>query len=155
MTRRKKFALAAAGLTLLLVPLVLTVLLIIGAGAISEAILPILLELVAPAAGISFLLLLPLAYARKQWRERIGQLLYLGSFLYGVCAWILAFVVTLEYWGILGVVIGFILLGVGMVPVGVLAAIFNFDWLSVVTIVALLGLTLASRYYGIKTMTER
>ena len=153
--RRKKILLSLIGLTLLIVPLVLLILFIMGAGAVSGVVLPILLELVAPLAIVSFVVLLPLGYAYKPWRERIGRWLYVGSFVYGVCVWLLAFIVTLEYWGVLGVLIGFILLGIGMVPVGALAAIFNFDWLSLGVVVALLGLTFGSRYYGMKLMRMR
>lgn len=153
--RRNKILIGLMGVSILLVPLALLVLFIIGAGAISERALPVLLELVAPIAVASFLILIPFGYFYKPWSRVIGKWLYIGSFVYGVCAWMLAFIVTLEYWGVLGVIIGFILLGIGMVPVGLFAAAFNLDWLSVTTTIALLSMAFASRYYGLKFMSNR
>lgn len=154
-SRRKKVLIGLAGMSLLLIPLVLLVLFILGAGAVSGWVLPILLELVAPLAVISFLVLIPVGYFYKPWSRGSGRWLYIGSFVYGVCAWMLAFIVTLEYWGVLGVIVGFVLLGIGMVPVGLLAAVFNLDWLSIVATTALLSMTFASRYYGIRFISNR
>lgn len=82
-------------------------------------------------------------FARTRRAAFIG---FLGSaFLFGLATWILGLLSTYLVWGGLGVVIGLALGVVGIVPLGVLAALFGAQWLVLGQLVFGIALTLAAR----------
>ena len=54
--------------------------------------------------------------------------LYVASFVFGVCVWVYGFMVTYEIWGGVGVLIGLMLGIVGIVPLGIIAALWHSEW---------------------------
>ncbi len=72
-------------------------------------------------------LLLPLAFFRRT-RAYAGNLMVVVSFLVGLSTWIWGFLVTYAFWGLLGLVVGLLLLGLGVVPLGLLAAGVHGRW---------------------------
>jgi tetrahydromethanopterin S-methyltransferase subunit F len=42
--------------------------------------------------------------------------------------WCFGFLVTYVYWGITGILIGVVLAGIGVVPIGMLASVINGEW---------------------------
>jgi hypothetical protein len=71
-----------------------------------------------------------------------------GSYIFGLCTWILGFLATYEYWGGFGVFVGVGLLGIGIVPVGILASTFQADWFSVICLIFGLALTYGARVFA-------
>jgi hypothetical protein len=61
-------------------------------------------------------------------RGSVGLFIYISSYIYGLSAWIFGLAVTLAFWGWIAVIIGIMLGGIGVVPIGMLAAIFNGEW---------------------------
>jgi hypothetical protein len=101
-------------------------------------------------AGILLLinvLLLILAIFPKI-RGVAGIIIYVSSYVYGLSAWIFGLAVTLALWGWLAVVIGIILGGIGVVPIGLLAAIFHGEWGIFWTLLFTVVLTYGSRTIG-------
>lgn len=139
---------------LLVLPLLLLIAIIVGAGYLSEQILPLLLDFVVPVLAISVLALIPLSFFNRT-RAWAGKMLYLSSFLYGICAWLLSFVITMELWGVFAVILGLVLLGIGIVPIGVLAALFNAQWDVLLNIAFLLMLAFGVRRYALRTSRVR
>ena len=89
-------------------------------------------------------LCLPLAFWRR-FRDLASSGFTVLSIVSGFSAWLLGASVTLGSFGWLGLIVGCILLGIGVVPLGICGAYFNLDnghlaWvlikLSVVTFVA-------------------
>jgi len=77
-----------------------------------------------------------------------GLIIYVSSYVYGLGTWIFGLAVTLALWGWLAVIIGLLLGGVGVVPIGMLAAIFNGEWGVFWTLFISLILTYGSRLIG-------
>ncbi|MEO6761526.1 MAG: hypothetical protein ABI220_04090 [Candidatus Saccharimonadales bacterium] len=101
-------------------------------------------------AGVLFIidiLILLLALSRKM-RPFVGVLLFVSSFVFGISTWIYGLAVTLSLWGVLALIIGLLLGGVGVVPIGMLAAIFHGDWSIFFTLLITLVLTYGTRLVG-------
>jgi hypothetical protein len=67
------------------------------------------------------------------------------SFAFGAILWVWGMAFTYAVWGALAVVIGLIVLGVGVVPVAMLAALTHGDWGNLLAFVIMAALTYGSR----------
>jgi hypothetical protein len=79
---------------------------------------------------------------------------FLSSVLFGLATWILGFLVTLDYWGGFGVFVGIVMLGVGVVPMGILAAALHADWPNVGQIGLCLVITFGARMSAVVLTTK-
>jgi hypothetical protein len=76
-------------------------------------------------------ILTPLSFFRKT--RKIAAFGFTAcSYIFGFCTWVLGLLTAYFYWSIMGIIIGFFFAGVGVVPIGILAALFNADWYAVV-----------------------
>jgi hypothetical protein len=101
-------------------------------------------------AGILFIInivLLLFAIIPKA-RGVVGLVIYISSYVYGLSAWIYGLAVTLALWGWLAVILGLFIGGVGVVPIGMLAAIFNGHWDIFGTLLFTVILTYGTRVLG-------
>jgi len=101
-------------------------------------------------AGILFVinLVLLLFAAIPKARGAVGLIIYISSYIYGLSAWIYGLAVTLALWGWMAVIIGLFIGGVGVVPIGMLAAIFNGHWDIFWTLLFTVILTYGARVVG-------
>jgi hypothetical protein len=81
-------------------------------------------------------------------RRVVGITLFISSYVFGMATWIYGLAVTLSFWGIWGVVVGLLLGGVGVVPLGMIASAFNGHWDIVLTLVGTSLLTIIVRILG-------
>jgi hypothetical protein len=51
--------------------------------------------------------------------------LMIASYVFGACLWITSLLLTYELWGTIAVIIGLAVVGIGIVPVALLAALFH------------------------------
>lgn len=83
------------------------------------------------AAGFVFVLVVPillvLALFRRT-RSFAGSGLYVCSFLFGAVIWIWSLLLSYNIWGPFAVIIGLFLVGIGIVPVAILATLINGMW---------------------------
>jgi hypothetical protein len=100
------------------------------------------------ALGLSIILFFPLSLFNRTRPFAIGGLAF-SSIVFGFCTWVLGFVVTYTYWGPMGVLIGLFLGVVGIVPLGMIAAGFAFDWITVALLFVGILITYAIRFYAI------
>ena len=70
---------------------------------------------------------LPIAQARVS-KVGLSCAFLASSYLLGMTTWLLGVLLTLHYWGMMGLVIGLCLGIVGVVPLGIVAATMNADW---------------------------
>ena len=77
-----------------------------------------------------------------------GVILYISSYVFGLATWIYGLAVTLSLWGFLAVIIGLFLGGVGVVPIGMLAAIFHGKWDIFLTLLVMTVVTFVTRIIG-------
>ena len=101
-------------------------------------------------AGILFIinLCLLLVAIVPQARGVAGVIIYVSSYIYGLSAWIYGLGVTLAFWGWIAVIIGLFIGGVGVVPIGMLAAMFNGEWGIFWTLLLTVVLTYVTRMIG-------
>jgi len=51
-------------------------------------------------------------------------------------------------WGMFAVIVGLFIAGVGVVPIAILASLIHTEWLILIQLIILLGLTFGSRIWG-------
>jgi hypothetical protein len=71
-----------------------------------------------------------------------------SSYLFGATTWFMCVVVTMEYWGLGGVILGLLLGVVGIIPLGVLLTVLHTDWSSTGIILFSILITVSSRLLG-------
>jgi hypothetical protein len=96
------------------------------------------------ALAVCVFVLLPCAVFRST-RKVSAYGLFISSGIFGASTWILGFLATLQYWGVVGVFVGVIMGVVGIVPLGILASAFHSDWSSVGGLTLGLVLTYSAR----------
>jgi hypothetical protein len=72
----------------------------------------------------------------------------IASFVFGAMMWFCGLGVTYEAWGVAGVIIGLMIAGVGIVPVGMLAVLLQGEWQALIAFVILILLTFGLRALG-------
>jgi len=86
--------------------------------------------------------------ARSTRRAFSKYLVYL-SYPIGFTTWVLCAIATLNLWGTAALVIGILFLGVGVLPMAILAALFHGAWSVVGTILFQMLLLYGTRFGGI------
>ena len=127
--------------------LVLVVLFFLGAGWVSAHVLPWLMHACVISTTI-LLVLLPISAIKKA-RGFTAVAILIISFVFGISAWMYGLLVTLSTWGLVAVIIGLLLGGVGVVPIGILAALFHGQWEQFFELLILIVLTFGCRFFSI------
>ena len=125
----------------------LTVLFFWGAEWVSVHMLPWLWHFCTIAVAI-LLVLLPLS-AIKRARGFTSVTILIISFIFGISAWMDGLLVTLSTWGVGAVIFGLLLGGVGVVPIGILAALFHGQWEKMFELIILIVLTFGCRFFSL------
>ncbi len=94
------------------------------------------------------LVLLLIASFFPRARAFTGNAIVFCSYIFGSLLWLFSLVVTYEYWGILGVFIGAVLLGVGIFATGLFALLIYEGFLSALFIVFSLLVVYGIRMLG-------
>jgi len=131
-----------------IIMLFLLVLVIQGGAWIAARILPALPTFMEIVIAFDLCILLPLALFRKT-RRLSGDGLYMSSYAYGVTLWIWAFLLAYTIWGALAVIIGLFLVGIGVVPIAMLATALEGQWQNLGLLISLLILTFGARSLGL------
>jgi hypothetical protein len=58
--------------------------------------------------------------------------------------------ITMSLWGVVAVIIGLVLGGVGVVPIGMVACVFNGEWLTLTVLLIGTVLTILSRFISLR-----
>ena len=74
---------------------------------------------------------------------------FVSSYLFGAALWLTGVAVVYDYWGFFGLILGLLMAGVGVVPLGMLAAALHGAWLEVVNFVVVVGLTFGTRFFAL------
>lgn len=130
-----------------IIMLFLLVLAIQGGAWLAAKILPALPIFAEIVLAADILIFLPLAIFRRTQRLA-GDGLFVSSYAFGVTLWIWAFLLAYTIWGALAVIIGIFLVGVGVVPIAMLATAFTGQWGNLGILVSLLLITFGIRWLG-------
>lgn len=122
----------------------------IGGGVIvAGKILPWLMLLSTLILGINIFILLPLAVIPPT-RPWAGHGFFLSSYIFGLTGWLMGLILTWGLWGGLAVVIGLFIVGIGVIPIGMLAALFSGMWIELGLLVLAVVLTFGLRIIGMR-----
>jgi hypothetical protein len=135
------------GLIILIGIVVVPMLYLYGVVWFSAKILPLLFVVCIVAFAVCLLVLLPLSIFRRI-RPWTGLGLYFASYLFGTMLFAFSCLVTVELWGVIGLIVGLFIMGVGVVPVAFLAALFHGEWSLLGYIVCGTVLTFGLRFLG-------
>lgn len=139
------FALAFA---CLVAALTLVSLFLFGAAWISDKVLPVLNVIFAFTFFLLLLIVLPLSFLRRC-RGWCGVIFVYWSYLCGLVLWMFSLLVTLNLWGIVAAIIGLIFVGVGILPVAILATLFKGQWSLLLQLILQFALLIGSRAFGL------
>ena len=142
---------AAGGVILGLIGVValifVSALFFLGAEKVSEAALPALDDATVIALIICIIILLPLSvFKTTRFISTWGFLI--ASFVFGIDVWMYGFLVTLHFWGVGGVFVGLCLVGIGVVPFGMIAAALHSSWDVLAELAFGIAMTYATRTFG-------
>jgi hypothetical protein len=148
----KNVGLGVGGLVISLVFLALllaiSVTFLFGLTWVSVKVLPWLKPAFLLALAASIFLCGPLALFRRT-RGTAAAGLMIASYVFGAILWITALLLTYQLWGTIAVVIGLLIVGVGIVPIALLATIFSAEWWHLADLVVLLLLTFGIRFLAL------
>ena len=99
---------------------------------------------VLPALAISIFILAPLALVPAA-RVVAAFGFLIASYAFGASVWIWGLAYTYETWGVIAVIIGLVVLGVGVVPIALIAALIHGDWGNLATFLVMIVATFGSR----------
>lgn len=115
-----------------------------GGAWLGEKIYPWLAFISGLALIIVIVALLPLAIFRRT-RDLSSMGLLFASYVFGITLWVWGLLVTYNLWGAIAVFIGLFLMGIGVVPIAMLAALFKGMWPTLGELVFLTMLTFGTR----------
>jgi len=135
------------GIIIFLFFLTIPIIIIQGTAIIGEKILPWLSLFSVIVFFILLMILLPLSFF-KITRSISGIGIHISSYVFGLTLWFMSLLITYYIWGIIPVIIGLFIMGVGVVPIAMLASIINGYWDILIELIVLLCITFGSRIYS-------
>ena len=123
-----------------------------GSGWAAEHVLPALFVLGALVLFLDLFLLV--ASVVKPVRLVAGPTLYASSYLFGGILWLSGLVYTYALWGMVGVLVGFLVLGIGVVPIGMMATLLHGQWEPFFSLVLLTVITFGFRIAGVALLAS-
>ncbi len=143
----KEMAGMAFGLPIFIAIVSLPVVFFMGAAWASKNLLGPLIIIGWILLAVNIVIFLPLSIF-KRLRGFTGGGIFFSSFIFGIVAWLLGFILTYSIWGTWAVIIGVFLMGVGVVPIALLATLINGYWDPFFTLLVLTVITFGSRIIG-------
>ncbi len=132
---------------LIIVGILVGSILIIGYGSKVAIKADPILSWISLAILVINLITIPLVIFKRT-RAWYGLELFFSSMIYGLSLWVYGFLVTYILWGIGAVVVGIFILGIGVVPFGLIASVIHHEWSYFWNLILMLVLTFASRGIG-------
>ena len=91
---------------------------------------------------------LPISFFRKA-RVLSGNTILYSSWVFGLQLWLSGLMLTLQIWGLGAAIFGLLFLGVGVVPIAMIATLLNGKWAELLQLALSLILVFGSRFLGI------
>jgi len=143
----KNVGIALGGLLVMAALFCLAMIFIVGATALSEWVAPWFPVVFWSSLLVAFFILGPLSLIPPtRFIAAIGFVI--ASFVFGAMMWCCGLGVTYGAWGIGGVIIGLMIAGIGIVPVGMLAVLLHGEWQALIVFLILIVLTFGLRALG-------
>ena len=116
----------------------------LGEAWASKKLLPIFSILTLITFGLVIHVFLPLSIS-KVTRSFSSIALFFSSYIFGATLWMEGLLLTLSIWGMTAVFVGFLLGGVGVVPIAMLATLLKGAWRYLIELILLSIATFACR----------
>ena len=97
--------------------------------------------------GLIFIMLILSVIPRL--RGFTGTVIYYGTILWIFTLWLNCLGVTYEIWGMIGIFIGVIMIGLGIFATAFLALLFSGSWIEALILLLTLGIMYGLRYLGL------
>jgi len=136
------------GTLLLVAVLTLPLLFIYGSAWLSEKLLPVINLICTVTFFILLLVFLPLSIIKKC-RGWCSMAFLFWSYVCGLSLWMASLLETLNLWGLSAAIIGLVFMGVGILPVALLACIFKGEWSFFFQLILQLATIIGCRLYAI------
>lgn len=120
---------------------------IAGGVWLSEKVYPWLETISFITLLIAIFVLLPSAFFSSTPRFA-GNGMVISSYVFGVTLWVWSLLLTYVLWGGMALLIGLFMMGIGVVPIAMLATLFKGMWSTLGQLVLLLALTFGIRFWG-------
>ena len=98
--------------------------------------------------AVVLLILLPLSLVKKI-RHVTGPIIYALSYIYGITTWFVGTIATFATLGTIWLIIGLVLIGLGVVPLGIIGAFISNNAALGLVIIVLLVITFICRFVGL------
>lgn len=121
---------------------------------VAENIYTITSRITGWAFVVSLLIALPLAIP-KAIRPWSGVVFVLASLIFALHLWLSCFLTLVSIWGKVGVVIGVFLLGIGVIPLSLIASLLTGSWKVFGGLLLLVIITYAMNQVGIKFLVAK
>jgi|GEM_PF-345232 len=131
----------------------LAIVLLKGGVSLADKIFPYLVKISTWVLLVLIFVLIPMAYFKKT-KAYAGVGLYITSYFFGFSMWMYSALVVYVSWGLFVMFIGLFLFGVGVLPIAILASIFNGEWSVLGQLIYLIGLTYGSRIIGLRIVEK-
>jgi hypothetical protein len=132
---------------LALVGVLISLFIIKGGVWLGKTVYPLSILLTQLAFAASIFVFLPLSFIRRTYGLSSGGL-FIASMVIGVGIWIWALLLTYHIWGAVGVFVGLFMMGVGVVPVALVATMVKGMWGIFGQLLLALALMWAVRLYA-------
>jgi hypothetical protein len=150
MNLKEKFnniAWTIAGIIIMLVIVFIPFIFIKGGVWLSAKVYPWLVIIMNFSMVISLFILSPLSFFKKTRGIAGVGLIYL-SYVFGVTLWVWSFFLTYTLWGTIALIIGLFIMGLGVIPIAILATIFNGAWSELGHLILGIVMTFGTRFFG-------
>ena len=98
--------------------------------------------------GIAVLILFPLSFVRATQGVASSGLL-LASYVIGLELWMWGLILTYSLWGFWAVILGLVILGIGVVPIAILATLLNGMWSQLIELLVTTAVMFGIRTYSL------
>jgi hypothetical protein len=146
--RIKSFGLGIGSLIIMLFMVAIPIIILFGMARVSMSIYPWLMPVFFLTLAICVFPLGPLALLTKT-RGFAASAYLLSSYVFGAILWIWALLLTFDLWGMFAVIIGILFLGIGIIPVALLAVIFHAEWSSLGDLTIMIVVTFGFRIFAV------
>jgi len=127
--------------------IILIAFLIKGGVWLSVTIYPYLVTIMTWAFFITVFILLPLSIS-KRIRGMTGLGIYIASYIFGITLWVWGVLLTYFLWGGWALLVGLFIMGVGVVPIAMLATMLKGMWSEFGYLILGLVMTFGARILG-------
>lgn len=142
----KNIGMVLLGLAVVAGLILISVLFIEGAIWATVKLTPILETANELALCATVLLLIPASLKIGRGLSAVGYLVI--SYIFGITLWMFGLIVAYAIWGVVGIIVGLGFLGLGVVPVALIASLLHGEWYAIANLAFGIVLTFGTRAFA-------